>query len=101
MGAMMRWYSLYKKPYYGGLRWRGNTQDLFNHDTIVKIAEAHNKTSARFFYAGSFRPDILLYRVSSNPKHIAENFDIFDFELSDDEMSRIADMNTGERYETW
>lgn len=38
---------------------------------------------------------------SSNPDHIAENFTIFDFELSDEEMQAIADMNTGERYENW
>jgi diketogulonate reductase-like aldo/keto reductase len=38
---------------------------------------------------------------SSNTEHIAENFDIFDFELTDDEMQSIFNLNRGERYENW
>ena len=30
-----------------------------------------------------------------------ENIDIFDFELSSEEMQGIANLDTGERYETW
>ena len=38
---------------------------------------------------------------SSNPDHIAENFDIFNFELSDEEMGRINALDRHERYENW
>ena len=38
---------------------------------------------------------------SSNPDHIAENYDIFGFELSDDEMQQIYDLDKQERYENW
>lgn len=35
---------------------------------------------------------------SRNPEHIKENADIFDFELTDDEMAEIAKLNKGIRY---
>ncbi|MBQ8691877.1 MAG: aldo/keto reductase [Synergistaceae bacterium] len=38
---------------------------------------------------------------SSNPEHIAENFNIFDFKLTDKEMQQIAALNKNRRYESW
>ncbi len=38
---------------------------------------------------------------SSNPDHIAENYDIFDFELTEEEMQSIRDLDKQERYENW
>ena len=38
---------------------------------------------------------------SSNPDHIAENYDIFTFELSEKDMNNIANINISQRYENW
>ena len=38
---------------------------------------------------------------SSNPDHIAENYDLFDFELTEAEMQRIRDLDLHRRYENW
>jgi diketogulonate reductase-like aldo/keto reductase len=38
---------------------------------------------------------------SQNPDHILENYSIFDFELTDAEMQRMAELHTGQRYENW
>ncbi|MBR0496277.1 MAG: aldo/keto reductase [Treponema sp.] len=38
---------------------------------------------------------------SSNPSHIAENFDVWDFQLTDSEMKELTKLNTGKRYENW
>ena len=35
---------------------------------------------------------------SKNPKHIADNFDILDFSLTQEEMKKIARLNNGKRY---
>ena len=35
---------------------------------------------------------------SSNPKHIQENIEVFDFELSDAEMAKMASLNKEKRY---
>lgn len=37
---------------------------------------------------------------SENPDHIRSNFDIFDFELSNEEMEEIAKLDKNERYFT-
>ncbi|MBR1601926.1 MAG: aldo/keto reductase [Synergistaceae bacterium] len=38
---------------------------------------------------------------SSNPEHIAENFNIFNFKLSASEMQQISALNKNRRYENW
>ena len=38
---------------------------------------------------------------SQNPDHILEKYSIFDFELTDEEMQRMAELHTGQRYENW
>lgn len=92
-GTMMEsWYP------FGG---RGHTQELFNDETITEIAQAHGKTAAQVLVRWHMQAGYIVIPGSSNPDHIAENFTIFDFELSDEEMQAIADMNTGERYENW
>lgn len=37
---------------------------------------------------------------SKNPDHIRDNFDLFDFALTDGEMSEIATLNRNKRYYT-
>ncbi|MBP3771404.1 MAG: aldo/keto reductase [Treponema sp.] len=37
----------------------------------------------------------------SNPSHIAENFDAWDFQLTDSEINELTKLNTGKRYENW
>ena len=38
---------------------------------------------------------------SSNPDHIAENFDVWNFELTENEMKKLNALDTGRRYENW
>ena len=83
---------------FGG---RGHTSENFNNDTIVALAQAHNKTSAQIILRWQLQAGYIAIPGSSNPDHIAENYDIFDFELSDDEMEQIAAINKNQRYENW
>lgn len=93
-------YGTVMESYYpfGG---RGHTQDIFNDETIVAIAEAHNRTSAQILVRWHLQTGYVVIPGSSNPNHIAENYDIFDFELSEEELSQIADLNRNERYGDW
>ena len=83
---------------FGG---RGHTQDLFGNDTIMDIAETHGKTSAQIILRWHLQAGYVTIPGSQNPDHIFENYSIFDFELTDSEMQRMAELHTGQRYENW
>lgn len=65
---------------------RGNTQILFDDPVIVGIAEAHGKTSAQIILRWHLQAGNIAIPGSRNENHIAENYDIFDFALSEKEM---------------
>lgn len=77
---------------------RGNTQILFNDETIVSIAEAHGKTSAQIILRWHLQAGNIAIPGSSNEDHIQENYEIFDFELSEEEMQKMSDLDRGERF---
>ena len=83
---------------FGG---RGHTQEHFGNETIISIAEAHGKTPAQVILRWQLQAGYIAIPGSSNPDHIAENFDIFGFELTNDEMQQIFDLDKQERYENW
>lgn len=77
---------------------RGNTQILFNDETIVDIANAHDKTAAQVILRWHLQAGHIVIPGSSNPDHILENISIFDFVLTAEEMSRINALNTENRF---
>lgn len=77
---------------------RGNTQTLFRDDTIASIAATHGKTSAQIILRWHLQAGNIAIPGSSNEAHIAENFDIFDFSLSDDEMAALTAIDRDERF---
>ena len=83
---------------FGG---RGNTQEVFNNETITKIAKSHGKTSAQIILRWQIQAGYVVIPGSQNPSHIAENFDIFDFELTQNEMNEISNLNQNRRFENW
>ena len=80
---------------------RGNTQALFNDPVISAIAAAHGKTSAQVILRWHLQDGHIAIPGSHNEKHIQENFDIFDFELTQDEMAQIAALDKNERLGDW
>ena len=70
-------------------------QSLFEDETIVEIAEAHNRTAAQVILRWHIQSGGIAIPGSSNPAHILENITIFDFELTDEEMRRINALDTG------
>ena len=83
---------------FGG---HGNTQEVFNNETITKIAKSHGKTSAQIILRWQIQAGYVVIPGSQNPSHIAENFDIFDFELTQNEMNEISNLNQNRRFENW
>ena len=77
---------------------RGNTQTIFNDPTISSIAAAHGKTSAQIILRWHLQAGNIAIPGSSNPDHIQENCEIFDFELSADEMAQLTAIDKNERF---
>ena len=72
---------------------------LFRDPVIADIARAHGKTSAQVILRWNLQKSVVVIPGSSNPAHIRENLDIFDFELTDDEMTRINALNRNQKYD--
>ncbi|MEJ5997301.1 aldo/keto reductase [Corynebacterium sp. H130] len=71
----------------------GETIDL---PEIAKIAEAVGKTNAQVILRWQLQLGNLVIPRSQNPERIAQNFEIFDFELSDEQMSAITALDEGD-----
>lgn len=86
------WYPLGGRP--------GVAQMLAN-ETLNAIAQAHGKTVAQAILRWHVQAGYIAIPGSSDPDHIAENIQVFDFALSDDEMAQIAAMDGVGRFENW
>jgi diketogulonate reductase-like aldo/keto reductase len=63
---------------------------LFDDPVLTEIAEARGRSIAQVALRWLLQQNVASIPFSSKPQRIAENFKVFDFELSDDEMSRIS-----------
>ena len=81
---------------FGG---RGYTSELFNNSVIKKIANEHNVSSAQVILRWNLQKGVVVIPGSSNPEHIRENNDIYDFELTNKEMKQINDLDKGEKHD--
>ena len=81
---------------FGG---RGHTSENFNNEVIKELAEKYNKTSAQIILRWQLQAGYIASPGSRNPDHIKENISIFDFELSDEDMKKIYNINENRRYE--
>ena len=78
---------------------RGHTSELLGDDTIVSIAEAHSVSSAQVILRWDLQRGIVVIPGSSNPDHIRENLDLFGFELTDEEMDSISQLDRNEKHD--
>jgi 2,5-diketo-D-gluconate reductase A len=65
--------------------------------TIAGIARAHGKTTAQTILRWHLQLGNIVIPKSVTPQRIRENFDVFDFELSTQEMDTIGALDRGER----
>lgn len=70
--------------------------DMFSNETLLSIAEKHNKSVAQIILRWLVQQRIVAIPKSVNKSRIEENFAIFDFELSAEDIGRIAALDTRE-----
>lgn len=70
-------------------------RDIFNNPTIKAVAAAHGKTTAQVILRWLNQRGVVVIPKSVSRERMAENFDIFGFTLTDDEMRRMAVLDAG------
>jgi diketogulonate reductase-like aldo/keto reductase len=75
----------------------GNHGSTLDDPTIGDIASAHGKTPAQVMLRWGLQHGRSVIPKSTKPSRIAENIDVFDFELSDEHMTAIDGLDTGRR----
>jgi len=78
----------------------GNLPVLLDDELPPKIGAKYGKSGAQVMIRWAIQRNTYVIPKSSNPKRIKENFEVFDFELSEEDMKAIDGMNTNTRYNT-
>lgn len=78
---------------------RGYTAELLGNEVISDIAATHGKSSAQVILRWNLQKGVVVIPGSSNPDHIQENTELFDFELTEEEMERINALDRGEKHD--
>lgn len=68
-------------------------QNLFTNETLMEIAKRHNKSVGQVVLRWNVQRGIVVIPKSVRKERIRENFTIFDFELSDEDMEKIKAMD--------
>jgi diketogulonate reductase-like aldo/keto reductase len=75
----------------------GEHTSTLQDPAIVRIAEAHSKSPAQVMLRWHVQEGRSVIPKSTKRHRIAENFDVFDFELTADELASIDGLDTGKR----
>jgi len=69
--------------------------NLFTHSVLSGIAEQHGRSVAQVVLRWLVQREVVAIPKSVRADRMAENIDVFDFELTDDQMASIATLDTG------
>ena len=69
--------------------------DLFAHPVLAGIGDAHGRSVAQVVLRWLIQRDIVTIPKSVDPGRMAQNIDVFDFTLTDDQMAAITALDTG------
>jgi 2,5-diketo-D-gluconate reductase A len=75
----------------------GQGKGLLGEPVLVRLAGEHGRTPAQIVLRWHLQLGNIVIPKSVSPARIAENLDVFDFELSEDDMARIGALDVGER----
>ncbi|GAA4104015.1 aldo/keto reductase [Actinomadura miaoliensis] len=76
----------------------GQGQGLLEDAELARLAGRHGKTPAQLVLRWHLELGNVVIPKSATPSRIAENFDVFDFELTDEDKAAIAALDKGTRF---
>ena len=71
---------------------------LLDNPAVASVAQAHGKSPAQALIRWSIQLGNVVIPRSASPERIKENLDVFDFELTDDEMAKLNGLDDGTRF---
>ncbi|SEH86631.1 Aldo/keto reductase [Mycolicibacterium rutilum] len=71
---------------------------LLDNETVTAVAQSHGKTPAQVLIRWSLQLGNVVIPRSSSPERIASNLEVFDFELTDDQMAALNGLDSGTRF---
>ena len=78
---------------------RGFNRELMTDPVLRDIAAAHGKPLVQVILRWDLQRGVTVIPGSSDPEHIRENISVFDFELSENEMGKIAALSRNEKHD--
>ena len=75
-------------------------KSLREEPIFTELAKKYGKSNAQIILRWHIQSGNVVIPGSKNPDHIRDNFDIFDFTLTEEEMAKIAKIDKGVRYYT-
>jgi len=77
---------------------RTDTPKLLKEKVIMALADQYKKSPAQILLRWSIQKGVSVIPKSTNPTRIAENADVFDFELTADDMAQVDGLNANYRF---
>lgn len=71
---------------------------LINESVFTKLAQKYGKSNVQIILRWHIQEGTIVFPRTTNPQHMKENFEIFDFELTADEMAEIRALDCGKRF---
>lgn len=75
---------------------QGSRNEMYREPAVLHLAEKYGKTPAQVLLRFLTQKGIAVIPRSANPEHIRENFDLFDFTLTVEEMARLTALDRKE-----
>lgn len=75
-----------------------NTPDLFDHDTVLKVATKHKKTAGQILLRWALNRGIAVIPKSSNMERLQQNLDVSQFNLDAEDMKNLSELEQNVRF---
>ena len=87
-------------PYYQQYPLGHADAGLMNEPLFAELGQKYGKSNAQIILRWHIQEGNIIFPKTTNPQHMKDNFDIFDFALSDEEMAEIRKLDKGQRFFT-
>ncbi|KAI0031407.1 Aldo/keto reductase [Vararia minispora EC-137] len=96
LGIVVTAYSSFGPQGYYELGVKG-VRSFFEHDTVLSVAKANNKTPAQVLLRWATQRDIVVIPKSTRPEILSENLNSTNFDLSEEDMKALGSLNVNLR----